>query len=80
MRPVGALDEGVELARPVDVVGVVAFAAEEADIFLAADGCADAFEAHGRYLLVFASDSGVYSAALACINGWAAAIALTMLW
>ena len=55
VRPVGALDEGVELAWPVDVVGVVAFAAKEPDVFLAANGCAYAFEAHGRYLRFFFS-------------------------
>ncbi len=51
MRAVGAFDDGVELAGTVDVVGVVAFAAEEADVLFAANGCADAFEAHGRYPL-----------------------------
>ena len=43
-----ALDEGVELAGPVDVVGVVAAPAEEAAILLAADRGSDAFECHGR--------------------------------
>ena len=50
MRPIGALDEGVKLAWPVDIVGVIALAAEKADVFLAANGCTYAFEAHGRYL------------------------------
>ena len=45
-----ALDDGVKLAGPVDVVGVVAVAAEEAHVLLTANGCTDAFEAHGRYL------------------------------
>ena len=73
------LMNGVDLAGPVDVVGVVAVAAEEAHVLLAADGGADAFEWH----VVSPCSCGAYSAAawvLPCISGQAAAIALTMLW
>ena len=44
--PVGAAHHGVELARTVDIVGVVTAAAQEPVVFLALDGRADAFEAH----------------------------------
>src|SRR5205823_7356080 len=79
MRPVGAPDIGVKLARSVDVVGVIAAAAEETQVLLAADGCADALETHQAALPFGAR----YSAAacdpcLPCISGHAAAIALTM--
>ena len=77
VRAVGPLDVGVKLAGPVDVVCIVALAAQEANVLLAANGCADAFESHGRYPLCA---RGAYSAALACISGCAAAIAFTMLW
>ena len=74
-----APDVRVKLAGPVDVVGVVAAAAEEARVLLAANGCADAFEGHGR-LSLLASAYSAAAAALPCISGQAAAIALTMLW
>ena len=48
VRPVRPLDVGIKLAGPIDVVGVVTLAAEKADVFLAADGCADSLEPHGR--------------------------------
>jgi hypothetical protein len=48
MWPVGALDNGVKLPRPVDVVGVVAFAAKKPNILFPANGCADTLKSHGR--------------------------------
>ncbi len=77
MRPISAFDDGVKLAGTVDIVGVIAAAAEKAHVLLAADGRTNAFEAHFRLSLLQAA---LYSAALACISGCAAAIALTMLW
>ncbi len=48
MRPVRATDIGIKLAGPVDVVGVVAAAAEEAHVLLAADGGSNSLERHRR--------------------------------
>ena len=50
MRPVSALDHRVKLARALDIVGIVTLAAEKADIFLTANGCADPLESHGVFL------------------------------
>ncbi len=47
VRPVGALDVGIELARAVDVVGIMTAPAQEPNILLAADRGTDAFESHG---------------------------------
>ncbi len=44
VRPVAALDHRVQLAGAVDVVDVVAVPGGEAQVFLAPDRCADAFE------------------------------------
>ena len=80
--PVGPLDDSIKLTGAVDVVGVVALPAEEAQVFLSAYGCANALEAHDRSPCV--AGGVAYSAAClslgACINGCAAAIAFTMLW
>ena len=46
VRPVGAAHHGVELARAVDIVGVVTAAAQKPVILFAFDGRADALEAH----------------------------------
>ncbi len=46
---------GVKLAGPIDVVGVIAVAAEEAHVLLAANGCTDAFEGHGVISLLLAA-------------------------
>ena len=78
MRPVRAADERMELAGPVDVVGVVAASAEEAHVLLAADGGSNSLERHRRSSPVVRPYSA--ATALPCISGQAAAIALTMLW
>ena len=81
---------GIGLAGPVDVVGVVALAGDEAAIFLAAHRGADTGRAHGSFLRQSCSDSCVDSSlpySAACVAAplprmarAPAAIALTMLW
>ncbi len=82
---------GKSLARPVDVVGVMARAGDEAAIFLATHRCADTGSTHWHCLRRFAlpQRNSFYSAALLVapvlesrpfIARAPAAMALTMLW
>ena len=62
-----AHEHGVGLARPADVVGVVALAGDEAQVFLAAHRRADSGRAHGallRWPLLLAASPRAVSAAL----------------
>ena len=83
MRVRRAQKIGVGLARTVDVVDVVALAGDEADVFLAFDGGANACRAHDfspLERLKACGYSAAFGVAAAAISRAPWATDLTMLW
>src|SRR5207247_11433099 len=71
-------DEGVELARPVDVVGIGALAGQEALVVAPPDRCADRSICHRRYSA--ATPWGLGGGGSPRITAAPSMIASTMLW